>query len=91
MYTKHPKGAQALFVKKWLDICRLMRYFIGMTKSEMLKEISILHETLKDCVLSPADRVAIRNEIGDLQDRVALLDFQESEDIDYGYHDQYDM
>ena len=42
-----------------------------MTKSEMLKEISILHETLKDCVLSPADRVAIRNEIGDLQDRVA--------------------
>ena len=68
-----------------------MRYFIGMTKSEMLKEISILHETLKDCVLSHADRVAIHNEIGDLQDRVALLDFQESEDIDYGYHAQYDM
>ena len=68
-----------------------MRYFIGMTKSEMLKEISILHETLEDCVLTPADRVAIRNEIGDLQDRVALLDFQESEDIDYGYHAQYDM
>jgi len=64
---------------------------LGMTKSEMLKEISILHETLQDCVLSPADRVAIRNEIGDLQDRVALLDFQESEDIDYGYHAQYDM
>lgn len=57
----------------------------------MLKEISILHETLQDCVLSPADKVAIRNEIGDLQDRVALLDFQESEDIDYGYHAQYDM
>jgi hypothetical protein len=64
---------------------------LGMTKSEMLKEISILHETLEDCVLTPADRVAIRNEIGDLQDRVALLDFQESEDIDYGYHAQYDM
>ena len=57
----------------------------------MLKEISILHETLKDCVLSPADKVAIRNEIGDLQDRVALLDFQEPEDIDYGYHAQHDM
>lgn len=57
----------------------------------MLKEISILHETLKDCVLSSADRVAIRNEIGDLQDRVALLDFEESEDVDYGYHAQYDM
>ena len=62
-----------------------------MTKPEMLKEISILHETLKDCVLSVADRVAIRNEIGDLQDRVALLDFEESEDIDYGYHAQYDF
>ena len=64
---------------------------LGMTKSEMLKEISIPHETLQDCVLSPADKVAIRNEIGDLQDKVALLDFQESEDIDYGYHAQYDM
>ena len=62
-----------------------------MTKSEMLKEISILHETLKDCVLSVADRVAIRNEIGDLQDRIALLDFEEAEDIDYGYHAQYDF
>ena len=61
-----------------------------MTKSEMLKEISILHETLEDCVLSPADRVAIRNEIGDLQDRVALLDFQEVEDIDFGHHSEWE-
>ena len=61
-----------------------------MNKTEMLKEISILHETLKDCVLSPADRVAIRNEIGDLQDRVALLDFQESEDIDFGHHSEWE-
>jgi len=57
----------------------------------MLREISILHETLKDCVLTIADKVAIRNEIGDLQDRVALIDFEESEDIDYGYHAQYDQ
>ena len=58
----------------------------------MLKEISILHETLQDCVLSPADKVAIRNEIGDLQDRVALLDFQgEGEDVDFGWHDQTDF
>ena len=56
----------------------------------MLKEISILHETLKDCVLSPADRVAIRNEIGDLQDRLSLLDFQESEDIDFGHHSEWE-
>ena len=56
----------------------------------MLKEISILRETLVDCILSPADRVAIRNEIGDLQDKVALLDFQESEDIDFGHHSEWE-
>ena len=62
-----------------------------MTKSEMLKEISILHEPLQDCVLSPADKVAIRNEIGDLQDRVALLDFRnEGEDIDFGHHSEWE-
>ena len=61
-----------------------------MNKTEMLKQISILHETLQDCILSPADKVAIRNEIGDLQDRVALLDFQESEDIDFGHHSEWE-
>ena len=61
-----------------------------MNKEQMLKEISILHETLKDCVLTPADRVAIRNEIGDLQDKVALLDFQEVEDIDFGHHSEWE-
>jgi len=63
-----------------------------MTKSEMLAEIANLHSALKSSAdLTPGDRIAIRNEIGDLQDRVALLDFQESEDIDYGYHAQHDM
>ena len=62
-----------------------------MTKSEMLKEISILHETLKDCILTIADKVAIRNEIGDLQDKVALLDFQnEGEDFDFGHHSEWE-
>jgi hypothetical protein len=61
-----------------------------MTKSEMLKEISILHGTLKDCVLTIADKVAIRNEIGDLQDRVSLLDFEEVEDIDFGHHSEWE-
>ena len=61
-----------------------------MNKSEMLREISILHEMLKDCVLTIADKVAIRNEIGDLQDRVALLVFQESEDIDFGHHSEWE-
>ena len=56
----------------------------------MLKEISILHETLKDCVLTIADKVAIRNEIGDLQDRASLLDFEEVEDIDFGHHSEWE-
>ena len=78
-------------MKVFLDFCLFLGYVVCMTKSEMLKEISILHETLKDCVLSPADRVAIRNEIGDLQDRIALLDFRnEGEDIDFGHHSQWE-
>lgn len=63
-----------------------------MTKTEMLAEIANLHQALKSSAdLTPGDRIAIRNEIGDLQDKVALLDFQECEDIDYGYHAQYDF
>ena len=63
-----------------------------MTKIEMLDKISLLREVLADSVLTSADRVAIRNEIGDLQDKVALLDFQsEGEDFDFGWHDQTDF
>ena len=61
-----------------------------MTKSEMLNKISLLREVLADSVLTSADLVAIRNEIGDLQDRVALLDFQESEDSDFGHHSEWE-
>ena len=61
-----------------------------MTKSEMLNQISLLREVLADSVLTSADRVAIRNEIGDLQDKVALLDFQEVEDIDFGHHSEWE-
>ena len=61
-----------------------------MTKTEMLNQISLLREVLADSVLSSADLVAIRNEIGDLQDRVALLDFQEVEDIDFGHHSEWE-
>ena len=57
----------------------------------MQKEILELHKTLKECILTDSQRVAIRNEIGELEDQVALLDFQECEDIDYGYHAQYDF
>ena len=61
-----------------------------MTKSEMLNKISRLREVLEDSVLTSADLVAIRNEIGDLQDRISLLDFQEVEDIDWGFHSEWD-
>tara|TARA_B100000131_G_scaffold119305_1_gene116275 strand:+ start:430 stop:621 length:192 start_codon:yes stop_codon:yes gene_type:complete len=63
-----------------------------MTKSEIENAISDLHADLRSADLSEADKVALRNEIGDLQDRLALLDFRnEGEDIDYGYHAQYDF
>ena len=62
-----------------------------MTKIEMLDKISLLREVLADSVLTSADLVAIRNEIGDLQDRVALLDFQsEGEDFDFGHHSEWE-
>ncbi len=62
-----------------------------MTKTEMLNKISLLREVLADSVLSSADLVAIRNEIGDLQDKVALLDFQsEGEDFDFGHHSEWE-
>jgi len=58
----------------------------------MLNEIANLHKALQSSAdLTPGDRIAIRNEIGRLEDEVALLDFQEQPDIDYGYHDQYDQ
>lgn len=61
-----------------------------MTKTEMLDKISLLREVLADSVLTSADRVAIRNEIGDLQDKVALLDFEEQPDIDFGFHSEWE-
>ena len=57
----------------------------------MLNKISLLREVLADSVLTSADRVAIRNEIGDLQDKVSLFDFEEQPDIDWGFHDQTDF
>lgn len=65
-------------------------YFTCMNKKELQDEISVLHETLKDCILTIADKVAIRNEIGDLQDKLSLLDFQEQPDIDWGFHSEWE-
>ena len=58
----------------------------------MLTEIANLHRALKSSAdLTPTDRTVIRNEIGDLEDKVALLEFEEQDDWDYGYHAQYDQ
>ena len=63
-----------------------------MTKSEIESHISHLHAHLQAVDLSEADRVALRNEIGHWQDKLALLEFRnENADIDYGYHDQFDF
>jgi hypothetical protein len=61
-----------------------------MTKKEMLKEILMLQEALKECILSDSQRVVIRNEIGELQDQVALIEFEDQPDIDWGFHSQWE-
>jgi len=57
----------------------------------MQKEIMELHKALKEFILTDSQRVAIRNEIGELEDQISLLEFQDQPDIDWGYHDQYDF
>ena len=58
----------------------------------MCAEIAKLRKALKSSAdLTPGDRISILNQIGDLEDQVALLSFHAVDDIDYGYHDQYDM
>ena len=65
---------------------------LGMTKSEIESHISTLHAHLQTADLSEADRVSLRNEMGHWEDKLALLEFRsENADIDYGYHDQYEM
>ena len=63
-----------------------------MTKSEIEANISHLHAHLAEAPdLSEVDKVALRNGIGDLQDKVALLDFQnEGEDFDFGHHSEWE-
>ena len=63
---------------------------LGMTKTEMQKEIIDLHKALKECILTDSQRVAIRNEIGELEDHIALLEFEDQPDIDWGFHSQWE-
>ena len=61
-------------------------------KEKLAAEIANLHQALKSSAdLTPGDRQAIRNDIGELEDKLALLEFRnENADIDYGYHDQWE-
>ena len=63
-----------------------------MTKSEIEANISHLHAHLAESAdLSEADKVALRNGIGELEDKLALLDFQnEGEDFDFGHHSEWE-
>lgn len=64
-----------------------------MTKKEKLAaEIATLRKALKsDADLTPGDRISILNQIGDLEDKIALLSFHVVDEIDWGYHDQTDF
>ena len=66
-----------------------------MNKSEIESNISHLLAHLQSDGLSEAHKTDLRNGIRDLEDKLALLEFQNKrvnfEDFDYGYHDQYDM
>jgi hypothetical protein len=61
-----------------------------MTKNEMQKEILELHKVLKECILTDSQRVAIRNEIGELEDQISLIQFEDQPDIDWGFHSQWE-
>lgn len=61
-----------------------------MTTKEIEREILTLQTALAECILSDSQRVAIRNELGQLQDELSLREFDEQPDIDWGYHSQYE-
>ena len=56
----------------------------------MQKEIIDLHKALKECILTDSQRVAIRNEIGELEDQIDLLEFDDQPDIDWGFHSEWE-
>jgi hypothetical protein len=49
-----------------------------MTTQEIRKEIITLHKVLRECILTTSQRVAIKNEIGQLQDELLTLDHQDN-------------
>ena len=62
-----------------------------MTKSEIESNISHLLAHLQSDGLSEAHKTDLRNGIRDLEDKLALLEFQnEGEDFDFGHHSQWE-
>lgn len=61
-----------------------------MTTKEIQREIITLQRALKECILSDSQRVAIRNELGQLQDELSLREFDEQPDIDWGFHSEWE-
>ena len=61
-----------------------------MTTKEIQREILTLQTALAECILSDSQRVAIRNELGQLQDERALREFDEQPDIDWGLHSEWE-
>jgi hypothetical protein len=61
-----------------------------MTTKEIQREILTLQTALAECILSDSQRVAIRNELGQLQDELALREFDEQPDIDWGFHSEWE-
>ena len=62
-----------------------------MTKSEIESNISHLLAHLQSDGLSEAHKTDLRNGIRDLEDKLALLEFQnEGEDFDFGHHAEWE-
>lgn len=62
-----------------------------MTKSEIESNISHLLAHLQSDGLSEAHKTDLRNGIRDLEDKLALLEFQnEGEDFDFGHHSEWE-
>ena len=81
--------------KKKFDTARFTCYLVSMTKSEIESNISHLLAHLQSDGLSEVHKTDLRNGIRDLEDKLALLEFESKrvnfEEFDYGYHDEYDM
>lgn len=60
-------------------------------KEKLAAEIANLRKALKSSAdLTPGDRISLLNQIGDLEDKLNLLSFHVVEDIDWGFHSEWE-